>query len=214
MILSDIAVTAITNFILAGETFFLSGLLFARPKTARTAAWFWQLALLTMAMSAMLGGIDHGFLEVQVQPSARQWIAHVNWFLIGLLTLFVFLTIAQQFLEHPWRRVAHLAAVVQLLIYAPIMAFQNSYRVVILNYLPVMFLLLVCNSIGLRRGTGTWNMNIAILITMLSSAVQAAGIDAFSPLDRNGLYHLGMMLALVFFYKGGLGLKGMAPMGQ
>jgi len=210
MLLTDLAVTAITNFILAGEAFFVSGLFFARPKEARSAAWYWQLALLALACTALIGGIDHGFFEVHGQTPIRKTIAHVNWFFIGLLTFCILLCTTRQFFNPPWRRYAAVVAAVQLGAYTILIPLVDDYQLVMLNYAPVMLLLLVCNLWGGHR-KGSPALTIGILIAFGASAVQAAGIDVFSPLDRNGLYHLGLMAAVWFFYRGGLRLDGLNP---
>ena len=209
MILTALAVTSITNFILACEAFFVTGLLFARPKTKGSAVWFWQVALLMLATTALLGGIDHGFFEVFGQIPIRKVLEHTNWLIIGLLTFFAFLTASQQFFAAAWQRYAYIAASVQLAVFAVLVLFVDNFLVVMLNYAPIMLLLLVCNLQGLRQGTGTWAMSIGILMAFLASGLQAAGVDVFSPFDRNSLYHLGMMVSVAFFYWGGLQLKGL-----
>ena len=83
----------------------------------------------------------------------------------------------------------------------------ESFATVILNYAPVMLLLLVMNFAGLRRGTGSRPMIAGILILFAASAIQAARVDVFSPLDHNGLYHLMSMIAVGFMYAGGVKLK-------
>lgn len=212
MLLTPLAVTAITNFILASEAFFLSGMFFARPKVPRSAAWFWQLALLMLATAALLGGIDHGFFEVHGQIPVRKVIEHTNWFLIGLLTLFVFLTTAEQFLAPPWYRYAYIAAGVQFVVYTGLILLIDNFLIVMINYSLVMLLMLGCNLYGLQRGTGSRALSAGIVLAFVASGIQAAGVDVFSPFDRNSLYHFGMMLALVFFYRGGLRLKGLLPL--
>ena len=61
--MDTLAVTSITNFILASEIFFLAGLQLAAPKARFSAAWFWGGAMFALGTSALLGGIDHGFIE-------------------------------------------------------------------------------------------------------------------------------------------------------
>ncbi len=207
MTLTPLAVTAITNFMLACEAFFIAGLLFATPKTPRSAAWLWQLGMLTLATSALVGGIDHGFFELFGQTAVRKGIEHSNWFLLGLLTLFVFLTAAQQFLTPPVRRIATIIAFVQLAVYTILILTTDTFQVVILNYAPIMLLMLILNVRGLRQGTGSWAMIGGIVVSFAASGVQAAHVDVFSPVDRNGLYHIGMMGALVLFYAAGKRLK-------
>ena len=207
MILTPLAVTSITNFILAAEAFFICGLFMGRPKAARSAAWFWQLALLGLAATALLGGIDHGFFEVFGQIAVRKVIEHTNWFIIGLLTLAVFLTTVQQFVRPAWRRTLYVVAGVQLAAYTVAILLIDNFLVVMVNYAPVMLWLLIASLRGLRAGTGTWAMITGIVVAFVASGLQAAAVDVFSPFDRNSLYHTGMMIALVLFYRGGLRLK-------
>jgi hypothetical protein len=70
-----------------------------------------------------------------------------------------------------------------------------------------MLLLLVMNFAGLRSGTGSRPMIAGILILFAASAIQAARVDVFSPLDHNGLYHLLSMIGVAFLYAGGVQLK-------
>jgi hypothetical protein len=160
-----------------------------------------------LSTSALIGGIDHGFVEVFGQIPARKIIEHTNWLLLGLLTFFAFLTIAQQFLAPPWRRSAFIAAWVQLVTYASLVLFVDKFLLVIVNYAPVMLLLLLFSLRGLKQGTGSWPMIFGVLTAFFASGIQAAGVDIFSPFDRNSLYHFAMMVAVVFFYRGGLRLR-------
>jgi hypothetical protein len=208
MIFTALAVTSITNFLLACEAFFVSGLFVAYPKTVRSAAWFWQWTLLLLATTALLGGIDHGFFEVFGQIPIRKVIEHTNWLLIGGLTLAVFLTTMHQFVRPAWHKYLYVLAGLQFSAYVIVSVLVDNFLVVMLNYAPVMLWLLVCNLRGLKQGSGTWMMSLGILVGFIASGLQAAGVDVFSPFDRNSLYHFGMMVAVVFFYQGGKRLKG------
>jgi len=44
-------------------------------------------------------------------------------------------------------------------------------------------------------------------ILFAASGIQAAGVDVFSPLDRNGLYHVLSMAGAGFLYLGGVRLR-------
>jgi hypothetical protein len=70
-----------------------------------------------------------------------------------------------------------------------------------------MLLLLVMSLIGLRSGIGSAQMVAGILILFAASGTQAAGLDVFRPLDRNGLYHLVSMIGVAFLYLGGVQLR-------
>ena len=210
MQLPALAVTAITDLVLACEAFFVSALLFARPQKPWSAAWCWQLALFILACSALVGGIDHGFFEVYSPPSLRQVIAHLNWALIGLLTFFTLRSISAQFFCSAWQKCVNIVAIFQLLTYLILLLMVDDYLFVILNYAPVLFLLLGCNLVY-RRKEGSWAMITGILLTLIASGIQAASPFTISSIDNSGIYHLGIMAALVFFYRGGLKLKGFIP---
>jgi hypothetical protein len=74
-------------------------------------------------------------------------------------------------------------------------------------------LLLVMSFIGLRSGRGSRQMVAGILILFAASGIQASGVDVFTPLDRNGLYHLVSMIGVAFLYLGGVQLRtDLAPL--
>jgi hypothetical protein len=200
--MTALAVTAITNFILACEVFFLSGLLAGRPMTRGSAAWFWTAALLALGTSALLGGIDHGFIE----PAGLQGqvpLYRLTWLVLGVMILSVWLTTARQFFA-PRRFVLLLViGLVQLALLAVLIVVVGQFWVVIVSYLPVILLFLLMNILGLRRGRGSWALIAGILIMLLASLVQYSGFDTLSPLDHNGLYHVMAMVGVVFLYWGG-----------
>jgi len=186
----------------------VSGLLIARPKTARSAIWYWQFALVALAFAALIGGTSRAFFAGRDQAATLALMVRAVWLLVGLLTLFAFLTAAEQFLEPPWRGWARVVAALQFAAFVPMALLLDNFLVVIGNYVPVMLLFLFLNVRARARGTGTWAMSIGIAAAFAASAMSAAGVDTFTPLDRNGLYHVGMMVAVLFFYRGGLGLNG------
>ncbi len=200
--MTPLAVTAITNFILACEVFFLGGLLAGRPKARGSALWFWTAALLALATSALLGGIDHGFIE----PAGLQGqipLYRLTWLVLGGMILSVWLTTARQFFAPRWFVPFLLIGLVQFVVLAVLIFIVGRFWVVIVNYVPVILLLLLMNVLGLRRGTGSWVLIAGIVIMLLASLVQYSGFDALSPLDHNGLYHVMAMVGVVFLYRGG-----------
>jgi hypothetical protein len=117
------------------------------------------------------------------------------------------MTTAKQFFPPKVQRVVFIAAVVQLAVDTTAVLLVDSFLDVILDYAPVMLLLLVMSFIGLRSGRGSRQMVAGILILFAASGIQAAGVDVFTPLDRNGLYHLVSMIGVAFLYVGGTRLR-------
>ena len=201
-------VTAVTNFVWACEVFLLAGLLLGDAPSARSAAAAWGAALLLMGIGALLGGIDHGFLEPHGDSRLRVLVQRLMWVSVGVLTFFALLTIGLQFASPGTFRILLIAGIVQLAVFTVLVVFVNHFLVVIVNYAPVMILFLVLNVVGLRAGTGSPAMVAGLGLSFVASAVQAIGVDVFHPVDRDGLYHIVLMLSSVFLFLGGRNLSG------
>lgn len=203
--MDTLAITSVTNFVLASELFFLAGLMVRTPKARFSAAWFWAGAMLALATSALIGGIDHGFVE----PAglSRYWVQRPNWIVVGLATFCMLLATSRQFLAPRWQRPVLVLGTIQLVAYAILVLQVEDFRIVIANYLPVMLLLLVLSIRGTRYGGGSWQMVAGILLLLAASLVQVLRVDVFSPVSGDGLYHLISMAGVVFMYWGGQRLK-------
>ncbi len=203
--MTAVAITAITDLILAAEVLFLAGRMTALPKARFSAAWFWSAALLLMGLAAFLGGIDHGFF--QRSALNRYWIERPNWIVLAGMTWCVLMTIAKQFFPPRTQRILSVAGGLQFVGDGIAALRIDSFLVVIVNYAPVMILMLVLNLVGLRKRLGSAPMIAGILILFVASAIQALQVDIFSPLDRNGLYHVISMAGALFLYAGGRRLR-------
>ena len=199
------ALTAITDLVLAAEVLFLAGRMSAMPKARLSAAWFWSGVMLLMGLAGLIGGIDHGFFETAGLP--RFWIERPNWMVLAAMTFCLLMSIAAQFFGPRARGAMAVVGAVQFAVDVILVWRVDSFLVVILNYAPVMILLLAMNLAGLKKSTGSWQMIAGILAMFAASGVQAAGIDTFAPLDHNGLYHVISMVGVVLLYLGGRRLK-------
>jgi hypothetical protein len=199
------AVTSITDFLLAAEVLFLAGRMSGRPKERFSAAWYFSGVLLLLGAAALLGGIDHGIFEPAKLP--RYPIQRTDWIALGGVTFCLLMTTAKQFFPPALQRAALYAAAAQFAVNTAAVLAIDSFLDVILNYVPVMLLLLAMSCLGLRSGKGSPQMVAGILILFAASGIQAAGVDVFSPLDRNGLYHVLSMAGAGFLYLGGVRLR-------
>jgi hypothetical protein len=207
--MNALAITAITDLLLASETFLLAGILLGSMRDSASAYGCWAVTTLLMAAGALLGGIDHGFYEpAAALARARKIFQKATWLCIGLMTFFIVLTLAFQFFPARYRVVFFIAGAVQLVVYTVIALRSSSFLPVILNYLPVLLFFLVMHILNLNSGRGSREMITGIALSLVASAVQAMKLDTFKPLDRNGLYHLIMMAASVFLFLGGKALRG------
>ena len=124
--MGTLAITSITNFILASELFFLAGLMVKTPKARFSAAWFWGGALFALASSALIAFIDHGFVE----PAglSRYFIQRPNWIVVGAATSCMLLATARQSFPPPWQRPALILGTIQLIVYAIAVLLVSDFR--------------------------------------------------------------------------------------
>ncbi len=210
MHIDALTVTAVTSFLLAFTFALFAGMLLSRPAQRASPQRAWAWALLLLGVANLVGGIDHGFAE-PISLEAREPFMRASWLLVGLVTFAALLTTAGQFFSARLTRVVRVIAVVQLVVYSVAVMSTDSYLVVILNYAPVILLLLGLSVAGLGNGKGSIAMVIGILLLIVGSVLQAAGVDVFSPVDRNGLYHLVALAAVPFLYAGGKRLSATNP---
>jgi hypothetical protein len=201
-------VTSMTNFMLAGEAFLAAGFLLGRAPLHASAASFWALAMLFLAASMLVGGLDHGFFEQKGDTRDRMIMQKITWVCGGIMTFFTLLTTRYQFASGGLRVTFIIVGLVQLVIFCFLAVRIHNFLVVIINYTPILIVLLILNTIGISAGSGSWYMIVGILISIAASAFQALAVDIFAPVDRNGLYHIVMMAAVIFLFLASFTLKG------
>ncbi len=204
--MKTLEVTAMTCFLAAGEAFLAAGFLLGRAPISASASGFWGFTILFLAAGLLLGGLDHGFFEPKGNTRGRMIMHKATWICTGVMTFFTLLTALYRFAPVEWHPPVIIIGLVQFLVFYFFAARIHNYLVVIVNYAPALLILLVLNLLGLPSGSGSWWFIIGILISIMASIVQALGVDRFAPLDRNGLYHVVIMAAIVFLFAGGLGL--------
>ena len=199
--MSPLAVTSVTNLLLAGLVFALAVRVRRIPMDRFSAAWYFRGVLWLLGVAAVIGAADHGYFEPLQRP--RYWIQRADWIVLAGVTFCLLMSAAKQFFPPRWQRVLLAAGVVQFTADCMIVLFVDSFLDVVLNYAPVVLLLLVVNLRGLKDGTGSRAMIGGLLVLTGASAIQAAGWDALSPLDHNGVYHVLSMPGAFFLYLGG-----------
>jgi len=201
-------VTSITNFSVAGEALLAAGFVLGRTQVAISARSLWAVALLLFAIGFMIGGIDHGFFEPKGNTRSRLIVQKVSWFCGGLTTYLIEVSTAYEFTSVRVKMIVALIGAVQLLIFLVLATKNHEYLIVMINYFPALLFLLICNICALGSGVGSWYMIAGIAVTIGASLVELVGVDRFSPVDRHGVYHLVMAVAVALFFLGGLALKG------
>lgn len=208
--MSSLEITSITNFILAAEVYFVAGLLFGKGPGKSSPALLWSYAMAALGTAALLGGLDHGFFELTRDGTlVRTILQRVTWVFIGLTTFFVLMTAGKQFFDKKYGKIFVAAASIQFVLSVVLSILFNNFLLVIVNYAPVMLFFLVMNSINLKSGRGNGAMTAGLVLTFIAAGIQQSKMQVLSPVNHNGIYHLVMMVAVVFFYYGGTALKGL-----
>ena len=203
--LSELALSALTDVILASFQAFAAGLLF-RPdfgKGSPARLWAWTMTLIALAF--LVGAIDHGFFEPVNHPLHHSLLIF-NRALVALASFMIAMTAAAQFLGPFGTKVVlavfgpgNAAVVVMLFL-------SDNFFIVIGSYSAAMLLLLALNVLGLRHGKGLVAMIAGIVVTFVASALPLMGYEGFGGLGIYATYHVVLMPAVVAFYFGGLAL--------
>lgn len=203
--LSELALSAITDLLLAVMQAFAAGLLF-RPGLARgSAAWLWAVSMAVIAVVFLLGGLDHGFYEMVDHPLHPAMTAATR-VLVAVASFMLALVAARRFLRQRAARVTVLcvgafeAAVIALVLTS------DNFFVVIAGYAGVLLLLLGLAVAGLRTGAGSVAMIAGIVITLGASAIPVVGYEIVAGFGAYATYHVALMPAVFAFYLAGRAL--------
>lgn len=203
--LSELALSGLTDLILASFQAFAAGLLFGRDSGPGSPARLWSWTMSLTAAIFLLGALDHSFFE----PVNHPWhpmLMGVNRALVAVASFMIALTAAVQFLGRTGRKiVCAIAALISALVVVMVFLSDN-FLIVIACYSAAMMLMLVLNLLGLRDGKGSVAMIAGILITFAASAIPFAGGQAFAGLGVYAAYHVALMPAVVAFYFAGVAL--------
>jgi hypothetical protein len=199
--MTDLAVSALTDVILACMMFFLAGLSF-NGVTRGTAACSWAVTMVLMGASSMLGAIDHGFYESINHPAHGTLLIVTRWVIV-LASLGMLISTARQFLPRGWRKVVLGLGVVGALVTMVGIALSENFLIVIASYSVVLLLTLGLHLAGLRSGRGSWEMCAAILVSIGASLMGPLGYTGPEWLGLYGTYHVVLMPAGILFYLAG-----------
>ena len=199
---------SITDLILACEAFFLSGLLFNLKISRRSSVFFHFLTLFFMAFATIIAGIDHGFLNKSSLISIA--LRQISWIIFGFATLTLFLTTTYQIVKNKFHKIFHLIGIVQLFIYIFLIVYYMAYEIVMINYSLVALYTIILHAINLKKN-GVWEIMVSFLIIVIGTIINLDWasdlMKSIYPLDNNSIYHIIIMISVVFFYMGGYKLK-------
>ncbi|WP_462322347.1 DUF6962 family protein [Halochromatium sp.] len=204
--MTELALSALTNAILAVFIAFLAGLSFRSDQDRTSAAGLFALYLLLAALANLLGTIHHGFIEgtghpadIPMRSATRVVIA------LGIFTLLM--STARQFMSMLGLRISFGIGLIALAVTAWIVATQDNLLVLVAASSVVMLLTLGLHLRGLREGSGSWMMCVGILLSLAASMLIPLGSEGVAGLGLYGTFHVALMPAFLFLYFAGRALK-------
>lgn len=203
--LSELALSALTDVILASLQAFAAGLLVGSGVRKGTPAWLWAWTMTAIAGVFLVGAIDHGFFEPVDHP-LHQPLMSFNRALVAVVSFMMIAVAAVQFLGPRGRKAALTigglgnAAVIVLVF------LSDNFFIVIGSYSAALVFLLVLNLNGLRHGKGSLAMIAGIIITFVASALPLSGYEGVAGLGIYATYHIALMPGVVAFYLAGKAL--------
>jgi hypothetical protein len=178
--------TLITDYLLAGVTAWLAWRL---PRTFRSQRW-WAIAFAALALGAFLGGTWHGFLQ-----SDALWKATV--LTVGVASFAMLAGSAIATTSGSSRNLLLAFAMVKLIVYSVWMLRRDEFIFVVLDT-GIAFAAVA--ALHLWRFNG-WIL-AGVAVSVLAALVQAGGFDFHRHFNRNDLYHVIQIGAMVLLYRG------------
>jgi hypothetical protein len=208
--LSELALSALTDVILASLQAFAAGLLLRPGMRKGSPPWLWAWTMTLIAVLFLIGAIDHGFFEPIDHP-LHQPLMIVNRALVAVVSFMFIAVAAAQFLGPRGRRAALSIGALGNAAVIVLVFLSDNFFIVIGSYSAALLFLLVLNIAGLRHGKGSVSMIAGIIITFIASALPLVGYEAIAGLGIYATYHIALMPAIVAFYLAGRALDTDRP---
>ncbi|MDF1750023.1 MAG: hypothetical protein P1V34_14210 [Alphaproteobacteria bacterium] len=204
--LSDLALSSVTDILLACLVFFLAGMSFRTDVRRYSPAWYWGLTLFLIGTATMLGAIDHGFFEPIHHPDRA-------WFLIGtrvtivIGSFFMILATAREFFsQRVGLLIVGLGGLAGILVIFSILVSDN-FLWILGYYAAALVLILVLSLAHLRAWPGARWMVAGVIVALGASVLAAIEFEGFLGLGVYGTYHVILLPSVVFLYLGGRAMR-------
>lgn len=204
--LSELSYSALTDVILACLQAFAAGCLLRPDVSKNSAAGIWAIAMSLIALTFLMGAIDHGFFE-PVAHWMHEPLKVATRVCAAVTSFVVCVTAALQFLKARTRKLVYFISggINSVVIIA--LFLSDNFFIVMGSYSAAMLFLLALNIAGLRKGTGSLTMIGGVVITFVASSLPIIGFELFSGFGIYATYHVVLMPAVLCFYLGGLKLN-------
>lgn len=205
----ELAVVAITNFILVIEYSWISGWIIGRSFLKKTS-WWWGVVAFMIALTAFLGGINHGFFEIgHVKIYGFMWL--ITYLSIGLTSLSIWHSGCEYFMPNTLPKKILNGIFWGIFIVYIFFSFiadasniksfisTNFYSFAVLDYLLSLLGLIGLNTFYWQK-KGSVHIFVFFIVILISSIIQQTRLSLFNGLlNHNALYHIISMLSGIPF---------------
>lgn len=199
--------TLFTDFALAGVTAGLGWHLY-RAQEGQAARAFWTAAFAALALSAVLGGIYHGFAPTLTE-GARQFLWKATVLAVGVATFGMVAGSSIGTTTGTLRKLILAVAVSILVVYSGWIIWHDSYVYVIANAAIAMLLVGAMHGLTALRDAdraSRWMLG-GVVVSVIAAGVQAGGYTLHRNFNHNDLYHVIQIAATSLLYIGARQLR-------
>ena len=194
--------TAITDFIIFFLGCYYSWIIM--HITGSVFHMFWAISFFTLAISALLGGLSHGFGPMFSEIS-KMIVWRMTLLFIGLTGLGLFYSVILIFIDG---KINFLIIFFLLLCFGfyNYKIFKNDKFIVAVKfYLPFTIISLICFLyIFFYRGyVGALFISVGLLVTLFASLIQSSRIILHKHFNYNDFFHVMQMIGMYLMFKGG-----------
>lgn len=201
--------TMLTDYLLGALTLTWAIQLFRQYSMDRQQTrLLWACGFVATALAAFLGGTFHGLrLHLSAPASAVLWNATL--YSVGIASATMISAVVFACAPVRWRRALLVAVGIKFLLFAVFVSIQPKFRTAMLDYALAMFIILVVQLhawLSRRDDAASWILG-GLVVGIIGSLIQHAGIGFHAHFNHNDLFHVVQMISFYLLYRGGRMLR-------
>ena len=208
--------TLASDWLLAGVTvWFAWNLALEVRRVQDRAMLLWLGAFLGVAMSALLGGIGHGF-GPDMSPEMASLLATNTLVFAGGASLLFLLSILHLFTAGRVRGVLAAVAVAKFALFAFWVALNDDAKLVIYDGTLTMLVIVVLCAWGAWSQdlvSASWIL-IGVVLSLLAALILQGRVSFHPHFNNTDLHRVIQAAAMYFLYRGGLLMRTLEPAGR
>lgn len=197
--------TLLTDYLLTALGVWLAWRLRRSSSIHIPAVRWWYRALLSLALSAFVGGSYHGFAPNLPAVADELWWMLVLW-IICLIGFTMGSALVCELVPHATQWIWKRLLIAKFICASAIVILLPDFMVAIADYGSVMLAWAV--AAALVRRPWRWPVLAAVALSGLAAWVQQRGIGFSAQFNHNDVFHIIQAFALIGFHQAALRMRG------